>query len=91
MGTIAARDYLRVLQLTDQVVAAHLLATIQAVLLRDRIAKGGNKLSSDLKGFVESIATEFEFLEEDRALEQDLRQFVDLIQQAHWPLYGERV
>ena len=91
MGTIAARDCLRVLQLTDQVVAAHLLATIQAVLLRGLIAKGGNKLSNGLKEFVESISTEFEFLEEDRALEQDLRQFVDLIQQAHWPLYGERV
>jgi histidine ammonia-lyase/phenylalanine ammonia-lyase len=36
MGTIAARDALRVLELTEQVAAAHLLACSQALRLRER-------------------------------------------------------
>ena len=36
MGTIAARDCLRVLELTEQVAAAMVLATHQALLLRGR-------------------------------------------------------
>ena len=36
MGTIAARDALRVIELTEQVAAAHLLACAQAIRLRER-------------------------------------------------------
>lgn len=89
MGTIAARDCLRILQLTDQVAAAHLVATAQAVILRGRLKDGGNVLSGDLKGFVEQIFQEFEFLEEDRPLEADLRRFVDMIHGKHWALFED--
>ena len=36
MGTIAARDCIRNLDLTDQVLAGHLIATCQALALRMR-------------------------------------------------------
>lgn len=89
MGTIAARDCQRILQLTDQVTAAHLIATVQAVLLRGRLKEGGNILSGDLKNFVAQVSEAFEFLGEDRPLEADLRRFVDMIQGEYWTLFEE--
>lgn len=90
MGTIAARDCQRILLLTDQVAAAHLIATVQAVLLRGRLKKSGNILCGDLKEFVAQVSEAFEFLAEDRPLEADLRRFVDMIQGEHWPLFEEQ-
>ncbi len=74
MGTIAARDCMRVLELTDQVVAANTLAACQALYLRD--------LSQDLlreqwgpevENFYNIIREGSPAVEEDRALEMDLR------------------
>jgi histidine ammonia-lyase len=90
MGTIAARDCLRILQLTDQVAAAHLIATVQGVILRGRLKDGGNILSGDLEAFVGLVSEQVSFLEEDRPLEADLRRFVDMIQDQHWVLYEGR-
>ncbi len=82
MGTIAARDCVRILELSEQVAAAHTLATVQAVILRRQSV--GTK---EAELFVESVKSEFAFLEEDRALEPELRKFVALIQGQHWSLY----
>ncbi len=92
MGTIAARDCLRVLELTEQIAAAHVLATTQAVELRRRgFADQGraapNQISAELIQFVDTVFAEFPFLDEDRALEPDLRRFVENIRNRRWSLY----
>ncbi len=89
MGTIAARDALRVLELTEQVVAATLLAAAQGVVLRGR---GGelpiDSLAAAPRGMLTDIFTRFALVEEDRALDQDLQQTLGLIRDRHWPLYA---
>ncbi|MFZ5442805.1 MAG: HAL/PAL/TAL family ammonia-lyase [Myxococcota bacterium] len=68
LGTIAARDALRVLTLTEQVAAAHLVACRQAVFLK---ARTGARLPQVVTRFAEAIGVEP--LVEDRALEPELR------------------
>lgn len=88
MGTIAARDCLRVLELTEQVAAASLLAATQGIEIRRRRGElDENHMSDRLKAICSSVLNEFEFVTEDRPLEQDLRQFITHIQQRHWSLY----
>jgi histidine ammonia-lyase len=92
MGTIAARDCLRVLQLTEQVAAAHTLATVQALRLRG--AQGDRTIRFDdldrsIRQFAADVAADFPLLEDDRALDSDLRSHVAKIQQRVWPLYGQ--
>ena len=72
MGTIAARDCLRVLELTEQVFAAHTLATIQAVRLRLRI-NAATSIPAPLQAFIDEVARSSPFVDEDRALEHELR------------------
>lgn len=89
MGTIAARDCLRVLQLTEQVTAAMLVASVQGV--RIRLKRGDLQLESLSEGVqktLQQVEEVFPFLEEDRPMEQQLRQVIALIQQQHWVLYG---
>ena len=89
MGTIAARDCLRVLQLTEQVAAAMLLAACQGVNLRLRRGEiKAEQLSTDIHKTLQQVEKIFPFLEEDRALENTLRHTVELIQQQHWSLYA---
>lgn len=85
MGTIAARDALRVLELTEQVAAAALLAMSQGIRLR--------LLAGELEreSLTESVATtlaqleaDFELLIEDRPLEALLRQTLAKIQAGEW-------
>lgn len=88
MGTIAARDCLRVLELTEQVAAASLLAATQGIEIRRRRGElDENHMSDRLKAICSSVLNEFEFVSEDRPLEKDLRQFITHIQQRHWSLY----
>ena len=88
MGTIASRDCLRVLQLTEQVASASLLAAAQAIELRKRNNELDQQhLSPALKDMLEAVQTDFEFVVEDRPLEADLRKFVGKIQQQEWMLY----
>ncbi|HCE4593255.1 TPA: aromatic amino acid lyase [Vibrio parahaemolyticus] len=90
MGTIAARDCLRVLELTEQVAAASLLASVQAVEIRRRHTElDEHHMSQSLRVIRDAVLSEFEFVIEDRPLEQDLRHFIERIQQRHWPLYAE--
>ncbi len=88
MGTIASRDCLRVLQLTEQVAAASLLAATQALELRKRHNElDENHFSPALKSMTASVLSDFEPIVEDRPLEGDLRKFITMIQQQHWSLY----
>lgn len=90
MGTIAARDCLRVLQLTEQVTAAMLLASVQAVRLRlNRGELDCDSLSDGIKQTLDQVEGVFPFLEEDRPLENTLRAVVALIQKRQWQLYNQ--
>ena len=82
MGTIAARDCLRVLELTEQVAAALVLATTQAAELRFRGETP--MLTPACAGFVGAVRAHSEFLDEDRPLEGDLRRTTELIRERHW-------
>ena len=86
MGTIAARDCVRVNTLASQVIAASLLASFQAIDLRlnNNELKQEN-LGKAKKTYVE-IAGFFNALEDDRAMEQDLRKAVALIEARHFKL-----
>lgn len=72
MGTIAARDCLRILELTEQVAAAHTLAAVQAARLRLR-GNAATQLPAPLHAFMASVTAQSPFVDEDRALESDLR------------------
>lgn len=89
MGTIAARDALRVLQLSEQVAAAHLFATLQGIRLREREGSlNSDHYSSDLQTFIQEMAPYIPFIEEDMPIERHLRHLVAAIQNQTWPLYG---
>jgi histidine ammonia-lyase len=80
MGTIAARDALRVIELTEQVLAAVMLGGAQAWDLRARESRpAGEALSSELGDFTRTIRTYSAFVEEDRPLEGDLRALLNAI------------
>ncbi|KAA0019643.1 aromatic amino acid lyase [Salinicola corii] len=83
MGTIAARDALRVLELTEQVAAAALLAGLQGVHLR------GDPLPAPLAAMVDTLREEFDPVSEDRALDGELRLCLERIRARHWMLYPE--
>jgi len=89
MGTIAARDCLRVLELTEQVAAGMLMTVYQALKLRERQGEiAVSDLSSTVRRFVEEFAVHFEFLEEDRRLDQDLTRLTEAIRRQEWALYA---
>ncbi|MES1991338.1 MAG: aromatic amino acid ammonia-lyase [Pseudomonadota bacterium] len=74
MGTIAARDALRVLELTEQVAAAHCVACLQALRLRQRDGDiVTDDLSPALTGFVAELGSLVPFIDEDRPLDAVLR------------------
>ncbi|KFF47528.1 histidine ammonia-lyase [Gammaproteobacteria bacterium MFB021] len=81
MGTIAARDALRVLELTEQVAAATLLAALQGLHLR------GDPLPAPLATMVATLREDFTPVGEDRALDGELRHCLTRIRSRHWPLY----
>ncbi|WP_426360497.1 HAL/PAL/TAL family ammonia-lyase [Pseudocolwellia sp. HL-MZ19] len=88
MGTIAARDCLRILQLTEQVLAATLLASVQGIRLRiinDELSK--DSLTADVAAMVDDVSSFFELLEEDRPTDKLLRQTISYIQEERWDLY----
>ncbi|HEV8492715.1 MAG TPA: aromatic amino acid ammonia-lyase, partial [Candidatus Angelobacter sp.] len=76
MGTIAARDCLRVLQLTEQVAAAVLLAACQGLELRQQAGTNEHSIEGGVKTTFEEIRAQHPFLAEDRALEGELRQLI---------------
>lgn len=89
MGTIAARDCLRVLELTEQTTAVNLMAAVQGVQLRVK----NNELSLEhltpgLQKFIHDMAALTPFLEQDRAMDKDIKKVVAAIQAQHWQLYA---
>ncbi|XPF95682.1 HAL/PAL/TAL family ammonia-lyase [Colwellia sp. RE-S-Sl-9] len=88
MGTIAARDCLRILQLTEQVLAATLLASVQGIRLRiinNELSK--DSLTDDVAAMVDDVSSFFELLEEDRPTDKLLRKTISYIQEERWDLY----
>jgi histidine ammonia-lyase len=76
--------------LTEQVAAAVLLASTQAIELRLRAGDlNQHHLVPALLQMKDAVLAEFEFLAEDRPLEGDLRHFVGRINEQVWPLYDE--
>ena len=70
MGTIASRDCLRVLVLTEQVTAACLLAATQGLQIRMRENElDESHFSNSLKAMLDAVTSEFAFVDEDRPLE----------------------
>ena len=90
MGTIAARDCLRVLELTEQVVAALLITVRQGVELRCRVnAEAGlqTALQPSLQSMQAQLSADIPVIIEDRRLEPDLRLMLERIRLQHWTLY----
>ena len=70
MGTIAARDALRVIELTEQTAAAHMIACVQAVRLRMRMHDlTQNMLGRPIAGFMEEAGGLIPFIAEDQPLD----------------------
>ncbi len=86
MGTIAARDALRSLELAEQVAAATLLAANQGVWLRQRAEP--SVLPTALAEMHGQLGEDFPPLIEDRALEGELRLCLQRIRAQHWSLYA---
>jgi histidine ammonia-lyase len=86
MGTIAARDGLRVLELTEQVAAALLITVRQGVWLRCRL-EGASRLQPPLASMLDALAADISVIEEDRKLEADLRLLLQRIAGRAWELY----
>ena len=85
MGTIAARDCLRVLDLTEQVAAAALIAAVQGLDLR--LGEGPSVCPPALESMRREVRRDSAFLKEDRALDADLRRLLERIRARHWELY----
>ena len=88
MGTIAARDCLRVIELTEQVVAALLVTARQGVALR-RAIDGGAPLPAAPEAMLADLAARLPLIVEDRALDVELRQLLAAIRGEAWSLYAD--
>jgi histidine ammonia-lyase len=88
LGTIAARDCQRVLELTGQVAAALALAVRQGLELRARQGVPAlERLSGPARAWAGELQASIPLVEEDRALDTDLRALVAGIQTCQWSLY----
>ncbi len=88
MGTIAARDCLRNLQLTEQVASAMLLSSVQALELRlTKNQLSNNILSEPILETINQVRSKFDSLTEDRRLDHDLLYGVELIRNKFWKTY----
>ena len=87
MGTIAARDCLRVLELTEQVCVAMLVAARQGVALR--CAQDDVVPSTALQAFQADLEERIPFVAEDRALDTDLITLLVALRARAWKLYGD--
>jgi histidine ammonia-lyase len=83
MGTIAARDCLRVLDLTEQVLAAMLITARQGLALRRRV-EPTLVLSPALSAFESQLADRVPLVVEDRALDRDLQALLQARHDAVW-------
>jgi histidine ammonia-lyase len=79
MGTIASRDCVRVLELTEQVAAATLLAAVQAIGIRVRNGELFPEQIAGVRKTCGQASAYFAPLEDDRIMDVDLRKTVELI------------
>lgn len=86
MGTIASRDCLRVLELTEQVAAALLIAVRQGVFLRMKLNPTMLPEPSVEKMLAE-LSQDIDEIVEDRRLEPDLRKLLEGIRNRAWNCY----
>jgi histidine ammonia-lyase len=83
MGTIAARDCLRVLELTEQVAAAHTIACAQGLKLRVRQGEiNANMIPPGVAALMEAAPT----IEEDAPLDKRLGDLTAAIARRDWRL-----
>jgi histidine ammonia-lyase len=87
MGTIAARDCLRVLELTEQVAAALLITVRQGVWLRRRVDPA-KTLPSPLARMVDLLGEDIVPVTEDRRLDPELHLLLGRIRDQAWSLYA---
>jgi histidine ammonia-lyase len=87
MGTIAARDCLRVLDLSEQVLAAMLIAARQGLGLRERL--GPLNLTPALAAWLADLSQRIALIEEDRALDRELQALLQALRTQTWCPYGE--
>lgn len=87
MGTIAARDCLRVLELTEQVAAALLISVRQGVWLRCRLNDGAPAPAA-LMQMMDALGFDVAPVVEDRRLDPDLRTLLERIRAKAWSLYA---
>ncbi len=87
MGTIAARDCIRILELTEQVAAAVLMAASQGVEIRTDLHDEEIELSNNIQNMIADVRKVSAFVEEDRELDSDLRNMMETIRQQSWNLY----
>jgi histidine ammonia-lyase len=85
MGTLAARDCQRVLELTGQVAAALVLATRQALELRGAPAMA--RLDGPARAWARERFLELPLVAEDRPLDPELRALTADILACRWSLY----
>lgn len=87
MGTIAARDALRVLRLTEQVAAGLTVACVQALRLRRRSGELRSKdFPDNVAEFLDVSEAAIPFIEEDAPLDELLHQLCDVFDRQEWPL-----
>jgi len=86
MGTIAARDCLRVLELSEQVLAALLIAARQGLTLRLR-QQQDLALSPALSTMLADLEDRIPLVVEDRALDRDLQNLLCALRSRTWSLY----
>jgi histidine ammonia-lyase len=87
MGTIAARDCLRILELTEQVAAAMLLAASQGVALRSRLA-GATAPGAALRLTVEATERAHGRQTKDRELDEVIESCVRRLRAKQVPVAG---
>lgn len=86
MGTIASRDCLRVLELTEQVAAALLVAVRQALTLRFGPALPAGP-GEGLRAMMTDLTRTIPFVDEDRRLDAVLRELLLRVRRQEWSLY----
>ncbi len=89
MSTIGARDALRILELTEQTVAAALMGSLQALEIRVKQGQLDERdLSPKLDEARKAVREEVSFLAEDRRLDRDLRRLVTSLRDRGVPAPG---
>jgi histidine ammonia-lyase len=88
LGTISARDCIRVLELTEQVAAATLFCALQGLEWRMRNGELSESiLPEEMVQLLKAVRLQASFVEEDRPLESDLRWLLEQIRTKAWKCY----